>query len=140
VEFAHRVPFQWRITTSPPALSVPTAHAFFVEDAATPVRESQVAQKGLGLETRAQVLPFQCRISVLIAPLTSSSPTAQMLLAEVAATPKSWGHAVEVAVARGGQGRLIDPALSVKALGQGQSRLVADRPGRQCRLARWPCR
>jgi hypothetical protein len=55
--------------------------------AATPER---LLSAGAGLGTRVQVLPFQCRIRVLgLLVKQLVQPTAQALLAEVAATPES---------------------------------------------------
>jgi hypothetical protein len=63
----------------------PTAQALRAEVAATAY--SSVSPTGVGLGTRAQAVPSQCRMSVL--PLFTAPPTAQALRAEVAATPKS---------------------------------------------------
>src|SRR5947209_11998611 len=61
-----------------------------VETAATP-RSQLVLDPTLGLGTTCQVVPSQCSISALrrVALLFWKSPTAQMSLAETAATPRS---------------------------------------------------
>ena len=63
---------------------LPTAQALPADDALTAARE--LKWLGFGLGTRFQLRPFQCRMTVLLAPV---NPTAQVLLAEVAATPSS---------------------------------------------------
>src|SRR5580704_4405765 len=89
------VPFQCRISVlvlvSQPtlptaqALSAPAAATSAMEDAAvTPTRVWHVPRSGLGV--RVQVVPFQCRISVLLLLPLPAVPTAQALSAEVAAT------------------------------------------------------
>ena len=78
------VPFQ-RATTARPLTvepASPTTQALRAEAAATPMRLRLAP--GFGLATRFQVVPFQCRMTGL--PLREG-PTAQALVAEVAATP-----------------------------------------------------
>jgi hypothetical protein len=79
-------PFQ--CTARPASAVVPTAHALSADFALTAARKSLPAWLwlGFGLGTRFHALPFQCRMTVLLEPV---EPTAQALLAEVAATPSS---------------------------------------------------
>ena len=80
----HFVPFQ-RSTSVVEELASeawPTAQALVADTASTPLRPSLVPVPGLGLGTRTQAAPVQCRISVL----SSAWPTAQTLLAENALT------------------------------------------------------
>jgi hypothetical protein len=93
----HVLPFHCKITVCglvelrKQSAVQPTAQALCAETAATLLRE--LFCPGLGLGTRFQVVPFQCKISVLIPPKPwkqfPAQPTAQALLAEVAATPNS---------------------------------------------------
>src|SRR5262249_7078266 len=64
----------------------PTAHALRADVAATPTRKLLPAEAGLG--TRRHAVPFQRMITVLPVRLVRvpTEPTAQALLAEVAAT------------------------------------------------------
>ena len=71
-----------------PSPLLPTAQALRAEVAATASRAEVLV--GLGLATCAQLVPFQCRISVRSEGPLANSPTAQALPAEVAATPNSW--------------------------------------------------
>src|SRR5262249_3448532 len=69
---------------------VPTAHALLAEVAATALRPVSLTRPaGFGLGTRAHFVPFQCSIRVFGPLLAEKLPTAQALLAEVAATPAS---------------------------------------------------
>ena len=89
------MPFQCKITVCGLAddrkhsAVQPTAQALCAETAATLLSGASVA--GLGLGTCFQAVPFQCRIRVLMPPKPWKQfpvqPTAQALLAEVAATP-----------------------------------------------------
>jgi hypothetical protein len=80
-------PFHRRIRVLKLLLVVvePTAQALRAEVAATAASELNLAEDGLGLDTRFHAAPFQCTIKVL--PLLVE-PTAQAFLAEVAATPE----------------------------------------------------
>src|SRR6185437_2470636 len=85
--WTHFVPFQRRIS-GPCALS-PTAQALRGESIAT--LASRPHPPGSGLGTLDHLLPFQCKVKVwssLCPPLTCllEKPTAQALLAELAAT------------------------------------------------------
>src|SRR5215831_11809485 len=88
----HVLPFQcraraWTVSlalAAAPTMEKPTAQASLAEVAPTPVRSS--LRPGLGLGARAHLVPFQCRIRVWSPVMVPSSPTAQALLAEVAAT------------------------------------------------------
>src|SRR5580700_3761355 len=65
----------------------PTAHTSSAETAATPVRKlSPVASSGAP-GTTLHAVPFQCSINVENPPALSVEPTAQMLVAEIAAMP-----------------------------------------------------
>src|SRR5215470_12332363 len=85
------VPFQCRmrarlvsLARALPPMVKPTAQVLLAEVVPTPVRSLPAA--GLGLGTRAHLVPFQCRIRVWSLAPVLSSPTAQALLVEVAAT------------------------------------------------------
>ena len=85
------MPFHRRISAWLPVLAwtVPTAQASLADIAATAERASPYLAAGLGLGCRFQVLPFQCMISVVLGLAgLPVEPTAQALLAEVAATPR----------------------------------------------------
>src|SRR5258706_2066440 len=70
-------------------LNSPTAQTSLVEMAVTPLRTLRNAL-GLGLETTLHCVPFQCSVSVCVAPPeTVISPTAQTSLAATTATEMS---------------------------------------------------
>ena len=109
------VPFQCRIklvSGEVPWETAPTAQALRPEVTATEVREALPVMLGLG--TCFQLAPFQCRISVLPnpEPNADSEPTDQALVAEEALTAV----------------RLPAPALGTR------SQLVPF----QCRIRLWP--
>jgi hypothetical protein len=68
----HDLPFQcsitvWKLTVK--SVSVPTAHAFFEDVAAAPIRMAPPGT-GFGLETRRQARPFQRSMTVLLVPIS----------------------------------------------------------------------
>ena len=67
-----------------PAEENPTAQALVAEVAATPRKLGRTA--GVGLNTRDQAVPFQCKIRSPWAAGAKSAPTAQALVAVVALT------------------------------------------------------
>src|SRR5215469_4915794 len=87
----HALPFQCAITFSgviKKSKSVPTAQALLAEVTATPKKVAPPGT-GFGLAIRLQVPPFQWLITLMLVPALCplAPPTAQALLAEVAATP-----------------------------------------------------
>src|SRR5215467_9414719 len=91
--FFQAEPFQCRIRVwkAMPLEYSPAAQTSPAEVTATLVRKLLWdALPGLGLGTRFQAVPFQCRIRVWKAVPSEYSPTAHALPAELAATPRSW--------------------------------------------------
>src|SRR5215470_13101115 len=87
----HLPPVKCRVIGLPsnPLKPPPTAQVLRPEDAPTPRRPfPSPPGKGFGLFTRIHLLPFQCKITVVVERLRSVvKPTAQALLVERAATP-----------------------------------------------------
>src|SRR6185437_16292554 len=88
----HAEPVQRSIRVSPaePApVKPPTASTVPAESAARPVRKLSMPTPPPGARERVQVLPFQCRISVLLVPPLTVAPAAQAFVTDVAATANS---------------------------------------------------
>src|SRR5262249_44039588 len=88
------VPFQCSASVCPVPVVLrnrPTAHTSLAETAAAAARLLNPVL-ALGLGTVLQLVPFQCSISVCVAPLGPGrkSPTAQTSLPETTVTPFSW--------------------------------------------------
>ncbi len=83
----HLAPFQcrMRVCSAVPLKKEPTAQALAADVALTPVRPALIPR--LGLATWVHLVPFQCRMRVCEGPLWP--PTAQALVEEMAATPRS---------------------------------------------------